>query len=209
MQHGPGGYAGVLVPTLNPLFSFLIAAVFIGHRVNLRAIAGLVLGLTGGLIQIMGPGFRFDAFLAPGNLLLVGAALTYAILNHLGAVAQKHISVFRFTFWTSLLCAVFLLPFAWNHGPWDFRSLGTDFWIDTVYLALIAGTFGTTLYFEAARRVGAAWGSSFAFLVPATALLLAFIFLGEQPSWTSVVGGALSIGAVLLIQRRRGPPERS
>ena len=31
MQHGPGGYGGVLVPTMNPLFSFLLALVFLRH----------------------------------------------------------------------------------------------------------------------------------------------------------------------------------
>lgn len=202
MQFGPGGYAGVLVPTLNPLFNFLITAIIVRQGVTRRVGGGLVLGLAGGLLQILGPGFRFESFLNPGNLLLVGAALTYAALTQLSAVAQKQISVFRFSFWTSLLCTLFLLPFAWNQGPWNWGALGPDFWFNAGYLALIAGTFGTTLYFEAARRVGAARGSSFAFLVPATALGLAFIVLGEQPTWTSVVGGTLSIGAVLLIQKK-------
>ena len=203
MQHGPGGYGGVLVPTMNPLFSFFLALVFLRQRTGPLALAGLALGLFGGVIQIIGPEFRFDAFLRPENLLLVGAAFTYAVLTQLSAVAQKEISVFRYSFWTSLLCAVFLIPVAWSHQPWNLAELGADFWVDTLYLALIAGTFGTTLYFEAARRVGAARGSSFAFLVPATALVLAFLFLGEQPAWTSVVGGTLSVVAVLLIQSRR------
>ena len=203
MQHGPGGYGGVLVPTMNPLFSFLLALVFLRHAVGSRAWGGLTLGLLGGVVQIVGPDFNLTAFTRPENLLLVGAALAYAILGQFSAVAQKAISVFRYSFWTALLCTVFLLPFAWPHAPWDIHALGPDFWIDTVYLALIAGTFGTTLYFEAARRVGAARGSSFAFLVPVSALVLAFLFLGEQPAWTSVVGGGLSMAAVMLIQSRK------
>jgi len=202
MQHGPGGYGGVLVPTMNPLFSFLLAWVFLRHSVGFRALGGLALGLFGGVVQIIGPGFQFDSFWRPENLLLVAAAFTYAALTQLSAVAQKEISVFRYSFWTSLLCALLLVPFAWARQPFAVASLGGDFWINTLYLALIAGTFGTTLYFEAARRVGAARGSSFAFLVPVSALVLAFLFLGEQPSWTSVVGGGLSIAAVLLVQKR-------
>jgi drug/metabolite transporter (DMT)-like permease len=202
MQHGPGGYGGVLVPTMNPLFSFLIAALFLTHRVGGVALAGLALGLAGGVLQIVGPQFQLEAFVRPENMLLVGAALVYALLTQFSSVAQRSISVFRYSFWTGLLCSVLLLPFAWNSQPFAFAVFGADFWIDVLYLALIAGTFGTTLYFEAARRVGAARGSSFAFLVPVSALALAWLFLGEQPAWTSVVGGALSIAAVLLIQRR-------
>ena len=202
MQHGPGGYGGVLVPTMNPLFSFLLALVFLRHSVGSRALGGLALGLLGGVVQILGPDFRLDAFLRPENLLLVAAAFVYAVLTQFSAVAQRGISVFRYSFWTSLLCTAFLLPFAWSHQPFAVATLGVDFWVNTLYLALAAGTFGTTLYFEAARRVGAARGSSFAFLVPVSALVLAFLFLGDQPAWTSLVGGALSIAAVLMIQRK-------
>lgn len=205
MQHGPGGYGGVLVPTLNPQFAFLIAVVFLHQTVGRRALLGLALGLTGGILQILGPTFELAAFLRPENLLLVGAALAYAVLTQFSALAQKDLSVFRYTFWTSLLCTLMLVPFAWGQtpNPLDFGALGYDFWIDTVYLALVAGTFGTTLYFEAARRVGAARASSFAFLVPVSALVLAFLFLGEVPAWTSIVGGGLSVVAVMVIQRRK------
>ncbi len=202
MQHGPGGYGGVLVPPVNPLFSFLITAVFLKHQGGWWAVGGLSLGLAGGVLQILGPSFEFEAFLRPENVLLVGAALVYALLTQFSAVAQRSVSVFQYSFWTTLLCAVFLAPVAWGHQPWAVERLGSDFWINTAYLALIAGTFGTTLYFEAARRVGAARGSTFAFLVPVSALVLAWLFLAEVPAWTSVAGGALSVAAVLLLQFR-------
>lgn len=205
MQHGPGGYGGVLVPTMNPQFSFLIAVIFLHQAAGRRSLLGLGLGLLGGVVQILGPTFDLAAFLHPANLLLVGAALAYAVLTQFSSVAQRELSVFRYTFWTSLLCTVMLVPFAWGQspGPLDFGGLGFDFWMNTLYLALLAGTFGTTLYFEAARRVGGARASSFAFLVPVSALVLAFLFLGEVPAWTSVVGGALSVAAVMVIQSRR------
>ncbi len=205
MQHGPGGYGGVLVPTLNPLFAFLISGLFLRHRFDARTLAGVAAGLLGGVVQIIGPEFQFAAFLRPENLLLVAAALAYALLTQFSAPAQKTVSVFRFSFWTSLLCTLFLVPFSWNSGPLAFDSLHADFWIDVLYLALVAGTFGQTLYFEGARRVGAARGSAFAFLVPVSALVLAWLILQEQPAWTSIVGGALSVGAVWLVQSQPKP----
>lgn len=201
MKHGPGGYGGVLVPTLNPLFSFLIATLFIRHKITPLTLVGLLLGLAGGVLQVIGPAFSFDAFARPENVMLVGAALVYALLTHASAVAQRGLGVFRYGFWTSALCALMLLPVALPANPFDFSGLGLKFWVDAGYLALIAGTFGTTLYFEATRRIGAARASSFAFLVPVSALAAAFVFLGERPAWTSVAGGAISVAAVLLIHR--------
>lgn len=202
LKTGHGGYGGVLVPSLNPLFAHLLSAAFLGHRVNRRVALGLALGLGGGLLQILGPSFQTRAFLRPENLYFLGAALSYALLTLWTAQAQKHLSVFVHSFWVSVGCAALLLPMALPRHPFAVSTLGPAFWINALYLALLAGTFGTTVYFEAARRVGAARASSFAFLVPVSALALAFLILGEVPAWTSVVGGALSIGAVMLVQRR-------
>ncbi len=204
MKHGSGGYGGVLVPTLNPLFSYVIAAAFLSHRLDRRMLAALVLGLLGGVLQILGPAFSLASFARPENLILTAAAAVYALLTHASARAQRSLSVFRYSFWTSALCAAFLLPLALPSGPFDFPSLGIPFWVDAGYLALAAGTFGTTLYFSAASRIGAARASNFAFLVPVSALVLAFLFLGERPAWTSVVGGAVSVAAVLAAHRSGG-----
>lgn len=208
LQTGHGGYAGVLVPSLNPLFTFLLASVFLSHTVNRTTLLGLGLGFLGGMLQILGPGLEARSFLRPENLFFLGAALSYALLTLWSARAQKHVSVFVHSFWVSVGATALLAPFAWPKHPFQMQGLGHDFWINTLYLALLSGTFGTTVYFEAARRVGGARASSFSFLVPVSALVLAFLLLGEVPQWTSLAGGALSIGAVLLIQMSRSqvPP---
>lgn len=202
LKTGHGGYGGVLVPSLNPLFANLLASVFLSHRVDRRTGLGLALGFGGGILQILGPAFQLRSFLRPENLYFLGAALSYALLTLWTAQAQKRIGVFVHSFWVSVGCAALLLPLAWPKQPFAVATLGHTFWFNAFYLALLAGTFGTTVYFEAAKRVGGARASSFSFLVPVSALVLAFLFLGEVPAWTSVVGGALSIGAVMLVQRR-------
>ncbi len=202
LKTGHGGYGGVLVPSLNPLFANLLASVFLSHKVDRRTALGLALGFGGGILQILGPTFQLRSFLRPENLYFLGAALSYALLTLWTAQAQKRISVFVHSFWVSVGCALLLLPLALSKQPFAIGHLSGPFWINAVYLALLAGTFGTTVYFEAAKRVGGARASSFSFLVPVSALVLAFVFLGEIPTWTSIVGGALSIGAVLLVQRR-------
>ncbi len=202
LKTGHGGYGGVLVPSMNPLFTNLIAAIFLSHRLDRRTALGLGLGFGGGILQILGPTFQMSSFLRPENLYFLGAALSYALLTLWTAQAQKRIGVFVHSFWVAVGCAALLLPMALPLHPFALSALGGNFWFNTLYLALLAGTFGTTVYFEAAKRVGGARASSFSFLVPVSALGLAFLFLGEVPAWTSIVGGALSIGAVLLVQKR-------
>lgn len=206
LKSGGGGYGGVMVPTLSPQVNFLLAWAFLGLFVRRLQLVGLALGLVGGMIQILGPHFAWGSFLRPENLYFLGAAFTYAVLTHGGALAQKSVSVFQYSFWLFVLSALLIFPVSLHSGPFEFARFGADFWINVAYLTLGAGTFGTTVYFEAARRVGASSASSFAFLVPVTALAMAWLFLGEVPAWTSVAGGALSIVAVSLIQRRPAAP---
>lgn len=203
LKTGHGGYGGVLVPSLNPLFANLLAALFMRHQVDRRTVLGLALGFSGGVLQILGPRFEVRSFLRPENLYFLGASFSYALLTLWTARAQQRISVFVHSFWVAVGCALLLLPLAWTHHPFQVTALGPSFWINAVYLGLLAGTFATTVYFEAAKRVGGARAAGFSFLVPVSALVLAFLILGERPAWTSVVGGALSVVAVWLVQGRR------
>lgn len=202
LRSGGGGYGGVLVPTTSPPMAFLIAIVFLRERVRVVTALGFVLGLGGGALQILGPAFTVDAFVRAENLAFLGASLSYAVLVHAGAVVQRDLSVFRYSFWLFALSSIAVWPFAGLGAPFAFETLRADFWVNVLYLTLVSGTFATTVYFVAARRLGPSRASSFSFLVPVAAVVLAFVFLGEEPAWTSVVGGALSVVAIVLIQRR-------
>lgn len=39
------------------------------------------------------------------------------------------------------------------------------------------------------------------YLVPVVAMLLAWVWLGETPTWLSVAGGLLTVGGVVMVQR--------
>ena len=75
----------------------------------------------------------------------------------------------------------------------------SSFILNEVFLSFIVGTIATTIYFYGARTLGSARGASFTFIVPVAAVLLGWLILNEVPGWQSFVGGALSLGAVMLI----------
>jgi drug/metabolite transporter (DMT)-like permease len=68
-----------------------------------------------------------------------------------------------------------------------------------VFLSVISSNFATTIYFIAAERLGSYRTSSFVFLVPSSAMLLSWLFLGEVPEPSTIIGGAIAISAVYLI----------
>ena len=80
----------------------------------------------------------------------------------------------------------------------DFR-----FWGNMFFSATITTALATTFYFAATSRIGASKASSFIFMVPFSAALGSFLFLGEVIEWHTIVGGLLGIAAVYILNRKR------
>ncbi|MBI5641926.1 MAG: EamA family transporter [Deltaproteobacteria bacterium] len=64
------------------------------------------------------------------------------------------------------------------------------------------GAFATTVYFFASSILSSRKASSFVFLVPFSAVILSWFFLGEVPRINTIAGGSLAIGAVYIINQR-------
>jgi drug/metabolite transporter (DMT)-like permease len=76
------------------------------------------------------------------------------------------------------------------------------FWGNLFFSATITTAIATTFYFVATSKLGAGKASSFIFLVPFTAAVGSWIFLGELPQWHTIVGGLLGIAAVYILNKK-------
>ncbi len=78
-------------------------------------------------------------------------------------------------------------------------ELGGHFWLSLFYLSVISTTFGTTVYFYAATRLGSDIASSFIFIVPLSAYISSLFIMDELFQIPVIVGGGFAIIAVYLI----------
>jgi drug/metabolite transporter (DMT)-like permease len=79
------------------------------------------------------------------------------------------------------------------------------FWLNLVFSATITTSMATTFFFVATSRLGASQASSFIFMVPFSAAIGSWIFLGEVPQWHTIAGGILGIAAVFILNKRQSP----
>ena len=77
------------------------------------------------------------------------------------------------------------------------------FWGIIFYLSIFATTFGATVYFTAAGKMGSGRASSFIFLVPTSAMFFSWLLLGEVPQLSTIIGGLIAIFAVYLLNRKK------
>lgn len=202
LDSGLAGKGGLIVTTLNPLFTFLIILASGKQKPKWMAMAGISLGIAGGIL-LMEP-WRYSAaeIAVSGNLLFLAAALAWSLLTLTSRKAQSIIGFRRFNLGLYTLSALLTLPFALKEtgGIWP-TGMDASFWGDMIFISAAVGAFGTGAYFIAASKLGAAKGSSFTYLVPVFALTFTAVILGEVPEILMIVGGILAIAAVLLINQ--------
>ena len=198
-QIGAAGAGGVLVTTLNPVFTFLLISLIRRNIPRGRSLAGLLLGILGGTILINIWGMGWSAIFTSGNQFFVLCASTWAFLTFISSRINKHMSTLTYSFWLYLLSAGIALLFVDPSQLFSVFELGLSFWLNLLSISVGAMAFATTAYFIAASRLGSEKASAFIFMVPLSAMIFAMLILNEPLKWNIVLGGTISIIAVFLI----------
>lgn len=204
LRLGLASVGGELVPTLSPILTFLFTLLAVHRRApRWREAAGVMLGFIGGMIILSIWTIGGRDLLLSGNLLFLAAAGLWSALTLLSARAQADMSFIPFSFLMYALATLMALPAALTGDIGAVFAGGAAYWLNLAYLAVVATAFATTVYFLCSSRLGAGRASSFMFIVPTAAVLLSWLFVGEAPTAVTLVGGALSIAAVYLVNARK------
>lgn len=207
LKAGYAGAAGVLVTSMNPIFTYFLTRIFQGHALTKRDGIGLALGAGAGIVLLELWHSTADQLLLSGNLFFLVCAMIYAFVTLTTNRATRRMSILVYSFYVNLWGAIFVLPPVlgrWSEIP---SLANSDYWLNIFYLGVVSNAFATTVYFYAVKKLGSARASSYIFIVPATALLIAAAYLGEPVRTTTVVGGLLALVAVTLL--RKGAPPAS
>lgn len=202
LEHGYAGAGGVLTTSLMPLMTLLLSIIFLGKRARRRDWTGILLGVAGAAIIMRFWTLDSDLIARSGNLLFVLCAFIWAVVTIFSQKATASLSPYVFSCVAYGLSAVLFFPFACTSGIGAVMHQDMLFWGNLLFLSVVSGAGATTVYFFAAERLGSYRSSSFAFLVPTSALFLSWLFLGESPHISTLVGGTVAVCAVYLINRR-------
>ena len=192
-----------LIIALNPAFTYILSVIFLGERFTWQRALGLVVAF-GGLFVIIrwgsgramtldDVGYVFITMLAPvcwaiytvsgkplvarhPPLLVAGIAMTFAGLFSLAFVRP------------SLLAQLPTLP--------------ASFWWSVLFLAWPCTVFAFSVWFGALERMPAGRVAGFVYFVPMFAVTFSRWLLDEPVTPTLVIGAAVLVGGIWLINRR-------
>lgn len=206
LKTGYAGAAGVLVTSMNPIFTYFLTRMLFRQTLTRRDTIGLIMGLVGGAILLEVWNLSQDKVLLSGNLLFFICALIYAFVTLATNAATKRVSIIVYSFYVNFGGALLLLPFVGGDLTQTpvFSGIGfSDYWSNVFFLGAISNGFATTVYFFAVKNLGSARASSYVFLVPATALFMAAWYLNEPVKPATIAGGLIALVAVTLLRRSR------
>lgn len=192
--------AASFIINISPILTALFATAFLGERFSVIAWGGTLLSFTGiGVIAMgEGEGLRFDG----GALFILGAALMTAI----NAIVQKPLftrhNPLAVSAWNMVVGAIALSPFL-PTGLQQAAAADSHGLFAAVYLGIVPSLIAYASWAVALSRLPASRASNFLYCVPPVATLMGFLWLGEEPGLLGILGGALALVGVAIVNLRR------
>lgn len=209
LQTIPAGDSALLIAA-TPVFTAVIAVLAGTDRLDPTRAVGVVLSFAGVVLVIgAGVGIELSGDLV-GFVLTIGAALCWATYTAVGARVLWRTSPLQLTTWATLGGVLVLAPIgigqlaapgAW--GPEQSAAL-PGIVLAIAYSGLLAAAIANIVIFEGVRLLGPTRITTIQALVPAMAVVLAYLFLGEPIRPAQVLGGAIIVAGVALTRRAVG-----
>lgn len=193
---------GSLVTSATPAFVLLFAWMLLREKITARRLLSLFLA-TLGVIAVIDPrSAQLNPDLFLGNLLLIGAAVTWALYSVLVRKVTQSTDVLLF----SLIAFFGGLPVSVSASAWELSRTGVgEISVGVIggilFLGIISTAFAMVLWNTAFTYVDASLASLTFFAQPVVGTLLGWLFLKETITPLFLLGGVF-IGTGLIISSR-------
>jgi len=193
-----------LIIAISPAFITLGSALFFQERLGLTRIVGIPLSILGAAIviskgqwrQIAGGGIGW------GELSILGCVLSWTAYSLIGKVVVRRLSPLVSVAYSAVVgAAALLVPALVNGLAASLARISLMDWTSIFYLAVFGTVLGFVWFYQGVKAVGPTRAGLFINFVPVSAVILAFLLLGEQITWSLALGAALVLSGVYLTNR--------
>ena len=197
--------AASLIIAAGPVFTALMAGVVLRERLTWWGWAGIAVSFTG--VALITTGEGGGVRLEPGALLVMISAVSTAAYFIVSKPLLARYAPIEFT--TYVIWAGTVPMLVWTPSliaQMAEASAGST--AAVVYLGVFPAAVAYLAWSYALARMEASVLSAFLYLSPVLAILIAFVWVREVPSVISLVGGAIAVVGVAIVNAKGRPSTR-
>lgn len=199
------GNASLLLAT-TPIWA-LILSVARGHEEAGPLLwAGIGVTVVGMALVVVGRGEALALGLDTlrGDLLMVGAAVLWAVYTVGGRRPVSRYGSLRLTAWTLWAGTPFVVALGIPQlRATDWGAVSTGAWVGTAYSGVFSIAVAYLIWYRGVRRLGTGRTAAYSNLVPVAALLVAWLWLGEVPTPLQLVGAAVILAGLTATRKAK------
>ena len=189
-----------ILNALSPLFTALIAAVWIRDPLTLPKMAGIALCVVGTMVLVGWTPAPMTKAQLLGASMSVGATALYGLSNVYTKVRLKQASAMGISVGTLLMAAVVLFPLALTvPAPRPIAEVTSGVWAATAGLAVFSTAIAFIWYYRLIADVGPVKSITVTLLVPIFGMVWGVLLLGEPVTPGRIAGCAIILAGCSLI----------
>ncbi|PWN75493.1 EamA family transporter [Bacillus cereus] len=190
-------HTGSLVTSATPAFMVIFAAIILKEKLTAHRLLSTIIA-TIGVIIVIGWDIEIGSYFI-GTIILVGAAITWALLSIYVKIASARFSSLVITTYAIFFSLFFITPFM----VWEFQSNPIEHMnlyvvLGVLYLGIVSTAGAFFLWNKGLELMDASIGSLFFFFQPIVGSLLGWLLLNETLNSNFFIGGILIICSVFI-----------
>lgn len=212
MARTAAGDASLMI-TLNPLFTAILASLFLKESFTRRHSLGVAMGFTGVLILFLASP-NTDLVTAErwlGNGFIACSALSWAsatiLMKNLMTDTDDEAGMtpLHLTVWSSLAGLVFLTPFLVGElaALGEIHRPSVNAWYGIVFLAVLSTVVSYVWFADGVIKIGAGKAALYVYLIPPFGILGGYVMLDEQLGLSLLASFTLIAGGVAIAQSEK------
>lgn len=197
-------HTGALITSATPAFIVVFARVVLKEKLTFRKMISVSLA-TIGVVIVIGWHTTLGSYVI-GSLVLVGAAITWALLSVYVKVASNRLSSLTITTYAVLFALIFTTPtMIWELYLNTIPDPNVLIILGVIYLGVVSTAGAFYLWNKGLELMDAGIGSLFFFFQPLVGTLLGWLLLKEKLTVNFFLGGSLIVAGVVVatLQRKR------
>ena len=197
---------GSILTNTQPVFTAILAPLFLREHLSGLQAAGIVAGLLGIIFVVSGGNFNIfsnGGSELTGSLLLLCGSVSMCLYSIVLKSSIKEFGGLITTWFSMAIGTIMLLFVSILSNSADFGLLAAIDTIDAgliIYMGIAATALSYLLFNLSLKELDVIKATGFKFLIPVSGVGLSIIFLGERPAIATYAGIIIVIFSIFLIQ---------